>query len=94
MPLGQRILYYVGGALFSQAEMQLGRGNGLLLHQQAGAQLHLPSDAEGIDALVAGGYACPRPENLPLILFASLVEWPAALPRPGRGPAGRAFRRH
>ena len=27
---------YVGGALLSQAEMQLGRGDGLLLQQQAG----------------------------------------------------------
>ena len=38
--------YYVGNPLFAQAEMQLGRRDGLRLHQQAGTQFHFAANAE------------------------------------------------
>ena len=66
--------HHVGNRLLPQSEMQLRRGDRLLLHQQAGAKLHLPTDAEGVNALIPGRHPGAGAKNLPLILFASLIE--------------------
>jgi hypothetical protein len=46
----------------------------LLLHEQAGAYLHLAADAERIDALVSDGLLGARAYDLPVIVFRALAE--------------------
>src|ERR1700722_12942938 len=53
--------------------MKLWTGDGLLLHQQAGANFNLTANPKRIDALVAHGLHGVGPDHLPVIILRSLV---------------------
>src|ERR1700677_939105 len=53
--------------------MELRTGNGLLLHQQTGADFDFSADAKGIDALVSDRLYCVRSHHLPVIILRTLI---------------------
>src|SRR6185369_13248521 len=60
--------------LFTESEMQQWTSNRLLLDQQAGANLHLTAHAEGVDTLVPGGMHRARSNDLPVIIFRTVID--------------------
>ena len=74
LQLGDDHLHHLGLCLLSQPEMKLWSGNGLLLHQQSGADFDFAADTKRIDTLIAYGLHCVRPNCLPVIIFRSLID--------------------
>ena len=64
--------------------MELRAGDGLLLHQQAGADFDFAANAKWIDALVADGLRGVRPYDLPVIILRALIDRLYRLPVRGQ----------
>ncbi len=69
----------VRARLFAESEVDERACDELLLHEEAGAYLHLAADAEGVDALVAGGVRGARPYQLPVIILRAAPGGPQRL---------------
>ena len=54
--------------------MQKWAGDRLLLHQQPGTNFDLSANAEGVDALIAGGLLSVRTNDFPVIVLRSVID--------------------
>ena len=70
--------------LVAKAEVKLRAVDGLHLHKQPGADFDLAADAEGIDALVAGGLVRARANDLPVIILRAAIDGVDGLPIGGK----------
>src|SRR5215469_11053819 len=65
---------YVHIGLITETEMQEWTRDGLLLHQQAGANFNFTANAEGIDSLIAGGLLGVRANDHPMISLRAVAD--------------------
>src|SRR6185437_14930331 len=80
----------IGARLFAETKVQNRSGDRLLLNEQSRSDFDLAADAERINALISGRLHRPRPNDLPVIVFASCIyrlDWPLARDSEKVGPA-------
>src|SRR5580698_4477773 len=66
--------HHVRAGLVSQTKMYLRSGDGLLLQQQARANLNLTAHTKWINALIAERLLGVRPHDLPMIIFRPVID--------------------
>src|SRR5262249_44246790 len=65
---------HVGAWLLAETEVQQRTGTRLFLDQQTGTDVHLTADAERVDALIAGGLHGAWTNDLPVIIFRTVID--------------------